>query len=130
MDRQGVRFCKDCANILYAQERNDEVTGDRSLVYNCRICDYVEVPKANSDYIVYHSDVKPKAEQMHTDYRDFILDPTYRRTAEVSCPKCGFPGAIMFYSENEAGDWGMQLTYVCSYREGVKKCGYTWHNLS
>ena len=128
MDRQGVRFCKDCANILYAQERLDEETGHRDLVYNCRICDYVEVPRAHSDFVVYQSDVTPKAEQVHTDYSDYTLDPTYRRTSDVVCPRCRNIGAIMFYSENEAGDWGMKLTYVCAHREeGVRKCGHTWH---
>ena len=128
MALRGIRFCKDCANILYAKEQYDSDSGNRGLIYSCRICDYTEKASKSDDCLVYHRQVKRLAEHVATDYKDYPLDPTLSRTYDIDCPRCLNTGAIFFHSENETGEAGMKLTYVCSQRNGDEACGHSWQN--
>ena len=129
MALRGIRFCKDCANILYAKEENDSETNNKSLIYSCRICDYTEKATKAEDCLVYHRQVRRLAEHVATDYKDYPLDPTLSRTTDVTCPRCMFNEAVYFHSENESGEAGMRLTFVCANRNGETPCGYSWQSL-
>ena len=129
MSLRGIRFCKDCANILYAKEQIDVDRGDRRLIYSCRICDYTEIPSTTEEFLVYHRRIRRTAEHLDEDYKDYPLDPTFTRVRDSPCPKCGNPEAIIFHSERETGEAGMRLTYVCTYRDNDDVCGYSWQQV-
>lgn len=128
MALRGIRFCKDCANILYAKEHYDSDNGNRGLIYSCRICDYTERAAKAEDCLVYHRQVRRLAEHVATDYKDYPLDPTLSRSTDIECPRCGNRGAIFFHSENESGEAGMRLTYVCVRRDEIEACGFSWQS--
>lgn len=128
MALRGIRFCKDCANILYAKEQYDSENNNRALIYSCRICDYTEKATKAEDYLVYHRQVRRLAEHVATDYKDYPLDPTLSRTVEIICPRCDYHEAVFFHSENESGEAGMRLTYVCANRNEEGTCGYSWQS--
>jgi DNA-directed RNA polymerase subunit M/transcription elongation factor TFIIS len=54
---KGMRFCKECDNMLQPREQHVE-EGVGRLIYDCRICGYFEKAKANdeTDNCVYKSD--------------------------------------------------------------------------
>ena len=128
MALRGIRFCKDCANILYAKEKYDQDTGVRSLIYSCRICEYTERATKAEDYLVYHRQVRRLAEHVATDYKDYPLDSTISRTTDERCPRCDYKEAVFFHSETESGEAGMRLTYVCANRNEERVCGFSWQN--
>jgi DNA-directed RNA polymerase II subunit RPB9 len=128
MALRGIRFCKDCANILYAKELTDQETNNKHLIYSCRICDYTEKATKAEDCLVYYRQVRRLAEHVATDYKDFPLDPTLSRTKDVACPRCNFSEAVFFHSENETGESAMRLTFVCANRVGEKACGFSWQS--
>ena len=77
--------------------------------------------------LVYHHQVKNRAEHLARDYQDYPLDPTLPRTSETLCPRCGFTEAVYFHSDTDLGEAGMKLTFVCARREGRGGvCGYAW----
>jgi len=124
MALRGIRFCKECANILYAKEQKDPDGDERYLIYSCRICDYTERAMKAEDNLVYHRQVRRLAEHVATDYKDFPLDPTLARSTEWPCPKCNYPVSVYFHSEAEGG--GMGLMFVCANRTEGGVCGNTW----
>lgn len=128
MALRGIRFCKDCANILYAREQYDNEGSNRNLIYSCRICEYTEKATKAEDYLVYHRQVRRLAEHVATDYKDYPLDPTLSRSVNVSCPRCDHKEAVLFHSEKEGGESGMRMTYVCTYRGEDGACGYSWQS--
>ena len=128
MALRGIRFCKDCANILYAKEKHDQENGNRSLIYSCRICNYTEKAIKAEDYLVYHRQVRRLAEHVAADYKDYPLDPTLSRTTDIICPRCEHSEAVYFHSENELGEAGMRLTYVCTNRKEDSVCGHSWQS--
>lgn len=123
---RGIRFCKECANILYAREHYDSDREDRRLIYSCRICDYTEKAVKAEDNLVYHRQVRRLAEHVDADYKDFPLDPTLARNFDAPCPVCGYEEAVTFHAENEGGESGMRMTYVCCNRNQERPCGYSW----
>ena len=124
MELRGIRFCKECANILNPIEQLETCTGEKWLSYSCRVCEYKERARRVDDMLVYHHQVKNKAELMTTDYKDYPMDATLPRL-ETLCPKCGHTNAVYFHSDNEVGKAGMKVTFVCAKR-GEIPCGYSW----
>ena len=125
MELRGIRFCKECANILNPVEMLDQDTGEKQLAYSCRVCDYKESAKRPEDMLVYHHQIRHKAELMKIDYKDYPLDATLPR-AKVNCPKCGYGEAVYFHSEAQVGESAMKVTYVCARRNEDEACGFHW----
>mmetsp|Transcript_805 Transcript_805/g.1723 ORF Transcript_805/g.1723 Transcript_805/m.1723 type:complete len:129 (+) Transcript_805:3281-3667(+) len=126
MALRGIRFCKDCENILNARELIDEGNSDRSLIYSCRVCDYNEIAVEAEDFLVYHRQVIHAPESSKQDFSDWPMDPTLPTTFSAYCPKCGNNEAVYFVAEEGDTESGMQLTYVCCGRRGDLRCGFSW----
>lgn len=119
---RGLRFCKECFNILLPKER---INGDeRELQYCCRLCEMVEKAETESDHLVYFRELVQTVETRDKDYSDFALDPTLSRTKEFQCPKCSHTEAAFFHSD--VTERGIQLTYVCTGEINGLRCGYSW----
>jgi DNA-directed RNA polymerase II subunit RPB9 len=126
MALRGIRFCKDCENILNAREQAEEGTSERSLIYSCRVCDYTEEATEAEDFLVYHRQVIHAPESSKQDFSDFPMDPTLPATTKAHCPKCGYNEAVYFVAEEGDTESGMQLTYVCCGKRGDLRCGFSW----
>ena len=55
--------------------------------------------------------------------KGIIHDPTYSRTKEKSCPKCGYNEALFFHDFTQEGS-GMKLIFVCCN----ENCAESWEN--
>lgn len=125
MELRGIRFCKDCANILNPLEHTDPDTGEKRLAYSCRVCEYKESARKAEDMLVYHHQIGSKSDYMTKDYKDYPLDISFPRSHENPCPKCHYHESVYFHSEKESGEAGMRLTFVCA-RRGEDPCGHSW----
>jgi DNA-directed RNA polymerase subunit M/transcription elongation factor TFIIS len=57
---RGMRFCRECDNMLQPKEQVLEDSNARILTYNCRICGHFERAKEDdeADHCVYRSSVQ------------------------------------------------------------------------
>ena len=92
---KGIRFCKDCDNILYPRERRSDVANiPPCLEYYCRNCNGVEAvdPRSQTANCVYQS-VLGNVETAFVVEKECVSDPTLTRRKGVACPsKQGCPG--------------------------------------
>ena len=81
---KGMRFCKECDNMLYPKEQiYEEGHQIARLVYDCRICGYFEKAREGDEWdnCVYKSDHNSAEaggnfSRMFKIDRDIIKDPT------------------------------------------------------
>lgn len=114
---KGMRFCKECDNMLYPKE---QIIGDGSgrLVYDCRICGNFEKAKTGdeADNCVYKSDHTKMSEAFNVD-SECIKDPTLSRRRDLPCKHCGHNEAVTFTNPTKDR---MNLIFVCT------KCTFHW----
>ena len=124
-----IRFCQKCGNMLTPSEK------DKTLIYRCdnENCDNEkEAPakKSNKDKdnnLVYRNEIKLGQTKVKIN-NSIINDPTYARSFNISCPKCGYKEAIYFQNPN-INDAGMKFMYVCcnkNYNNTDEPCGKYW----
>mmetsp|Transcript_15665 Transcript_15665/g.27470 ORF Transcript_15665/g.27470 Transcript_15665/m.27470 type:complete len:134 (-) Transcript_15665:1371-1772(-) len=124
-----VKFCSECANMLYPVEKQVAVKKDDGsldehkpgLVYECRQCSHTEAVKESDlkdpvyRHVVSHS-IKDKTMQLY----DVRLDPTLPRTRDWPCNECGSRDVCYFQSPVGKNDDALVLYFVCA------ACGSTW----
>ena len=120
-----IRFCEDCGNMLTPTE--NEKT--HRLKYLCSMCDNTGEEKENTkeNNIVYRNEVKLGQTEVKIN-NSIINDPTYARTLDLECPRCGYKEAICFQNPN-INDAGMKFMYVCcnrNYQDSGEPCGKQW----
>lgn len=136
---KGMRFCKECDNMLQPKEEklDDEST---RLVYQCRICGHRDLAKAGdqADHCVYRSSEQQSAAAEDGDDgkkkkgmaeeetgekfffqvdKECVKDPTLSRQKNVVCPKDGHNEAVTFTIPTKDR---MNLVFVCT------KCTTSW----
>ena len=118
MSFKGMRFCKECDNMLYPKEQVVEEGQIGRLIYDCRICGFFEKAKVGSeaDNCVYKSELTKMSEKFYVD-KECIKDPTLSRSKEVTCKKCGHNEAVTFIHPTKDR---MNLIYVCT------NCTHNW----
>jgi DNA-directed RNA polymerase subunit M/transcription elongation factor TFIIS len=89
MSFKGMRFCKECDNMLYPKEQIVSESQMGRLIYECRICGYFEKarPDSEEDNCVYKSELTKMAEKFYVD-KECIKDPTLSRSKDVVCKNC------------------------------------------
>ena len=120
-----IRFCEDCGNMLTPTE--NEKT--HRLKYLCSMCKNPGEEKENTkeNNIVYRNEVKLGQIEVKIN-NSIINDPTYARTLDLECPRCGYKEAICFQNPN-INDAGMKFMYVCcnrNYDDSGEPCGKQW----
>jgi DNA-directed RNA polymerase II subunit RPB9 len=127
---KGMRFCRECDNMLQPKEQKTEDQEFGRLIYDCRICGYFEKARAGdeTDHCVYRSSdqVSSGASQQggdagpkfffHVD-KECVKDPTLSRRKDLTCKKCGHNEAVTFMNPTKDR---MNLIFVCT------KCTYYW----
>lgn len=131
---KGMRFCRECDNMLQPKEDKVLNNGDGSdigsLIYSCRICGYYERAKHGDegDHCVYRSSEQPNSAQSsganggeskffyHVD-KECVKDPTLSRRKDVNCKQCGHNEAVTFMNPTKDR---MNLIFVCT------KCTSYW----
>ena len=92
---RGMRFCKECDNMLYAKEQvYDQRQGIARLVFECPQCGNLEraVDGDQWDNCVYRQDYGEGQNEAGESVfkfnvdKDCIKDPTLQRTNDVVCP--------------------------------------------
>ena len=129
---KGMRFCRECDNMLQPKEQKTEDSEFGRLIYDCRICGYFEKAKAGdeADHCVYRS-----SEQTQTGTnqaagggesgpkfffqvdKECVKDPTLSRRKDLICRKCGHNEAVTFMNPTKDR---MNLIFVCT------KCTFYW----
>ena len=111
-----IRFCEDCGNMLTPTE--NEKT--HRLKYLCSMCKNPGEEKDNINNMSNSQTIKINS--------SIINDPTYARTLDLECPRCGYKEAICFQNPN-INDAGMKFMYVCcnrNYDDSGEPCGKQW----
>lgn len=114
---RGMRFCKECDNMLQPKELVDsDLRG--TLIYDCRICGYHERAKLGdeADNCVYKSEASKMQDKLFVD-RECIKDPTLARRKGKPCNKCGHDEAVTFTNPTKER---MNLIFVCT------NCAHYW----
>ena len=112
----GIKFCKECNNMLYPKE---DATNKR-LVYACRNCGYSEKSKNSC---VYVNNVLQNYDELRCINTDIIQDPSLPRTNAYFCPKCRNKEMVFFQSDNrKTYEHEMKLYYVCTNTD----CCHRW----
>ena len=127
-----IRFCQKCGNMLTPTEN----IKDRTLIYKCdnENCEFREGEKLEKGSkpnketnLVYRNEIKLGQTEVKIN-NSIINDPTYARSFEETCPRCGFKEAIFFQNPN-INDAGMKFMYVCcnkNVNDTDEPCGYHW----
>lgn len=115
-----MNFCSNCHFLLYPEEDLRE----KKLKLKCKHCDEETIISevTESKYTVYNNEVKLSKVRKNID-KGIIHDPTYSRTKEKSCPKCGYNEALFFHDFTQEGS-GMKLIFVCCN----ENCAESWEN--
>ena len=131
-----IRFCQKCGNMLTPTEN----IKDRTLIYKCdnENCEFREGEKlekgskpSKETNLVYRNEIKLGQTEVKIN-NSIINDPTYARSFEEKCPRCGFKEAIFFQNPN-INDAGMKFMYVCcnkNYNNTGEPCGHHWFKTS
>ena len=121
---KGMRFCKECDNMLYPKEQvYDEHQGISRLIYDCRICGHFEKAREGDEWdnCVYRSDHDANSGEakMFAIDKDCIKDPTLQRRNDITCPNkaCNGRQAVTFTQPTKDR---LNLIYVCT------SCTYSW----
>lgn len=118
-----MKFCQDCGNLLTPSEKKGK------LIFECGTCGKEEQVLENNQYnnLVYRNEIKLIQNEVKIN-PSIINDPTYARTYEQKCPKCGYEEAICFQNPN-INEQAMKLMYLCCNKNlssTGKPCGYHW----
>ena len=131
---KGMRFCRECDNMLQPKEQKVEDGEICRLVYDCRICGYFEKAKKDDeqDHCVYRSSEQQQSAQVTGgaagDSQSFfflvdkecVKDPTLSRRKDVICQKCQNQEAVTFTNPTKDR---MKLIFVCT------KCSNYWRKI-
>ncbi|TMW66008.1 hypothetical protein Poli38472_003773 [Pythium oligandrum] len=126
MAAAGMRFCKECNNMLYPSQDRDA----RRLAFRCRNCGQAEEVEENCIYV--NELVKDTRVQLDVLPADVIEDPTLQRDYDVVCPNCANNGAVFIRSQDGVKQSTLQLIWVCLNRdcqvddEGNRLPSYRW----
>lgn len=102
--------------MLYPRENKSQ----RILLYSCRNCNYSQsAPNTSTGYCIYINDLKQQPTAGTTISRELILDPTLRRTKQISCPLCHYNEAVYFNSS----ELKLDLIFVCCNPD----CTHHWY---
>ena len=110
---RGMRFCRECDNMLQPKEKQD---GDGStggyLIYDCRTCGYSEraKPGDEADNCVYRSEQTKMSDKFLVDV-ECIKDPCLSRRIGRPCKRCGNTLAVTFTNPSKER---MNLIFVCT----------------
>ena len=127
-----IRFCQKCGNMLTPTEN----IKDRTLIYKCdnENCEFREGEKlekgskpSKETNLVYRNEIKLGQTEVKIN-NSIINDPTYARSFEENCPKCGFKEAI-FFQNPKINDAGLKFMYVScnkNVNDTDEPCGYHW----
>ena len=110
----GIKFCKECNNMLYPKEDKE----NKILLYACRNCQYQEVA---DNTCIYVNRITAEVDEFTQIIGDVIADPTLPRTEDHPCTKCGHRQAVFFQSHSTKAEEGMKLYYVCTNQQCVHK---------
>ena len=118
-----IRFCELCGNMLTPSFKS------KILIYVCETCSTESKEKENSkkNNLVYRNEVKIKQTELIID-NSIINDPSYARSFDISCPRCGCRETIWFQNPN-INDSGMKFIYLCcnrNYNGTGKPCNKHW----
>jgi DNA-directed RNA polymerase subunit M/transcription elongation factor TFIIS len=116
---RGMRFCKECDNMLYPKESIIEEGSFGRLVYECRICGHFEKARVDdeADNCVFKSEHLKMSEKFAAVDKECIKDPTLSRRKNVICAKCSNTEAVTFTQVTKER---MNLIFVCT------QCCYNW----
>eukprot|EP00742_Colponemidia_sp_Colp-10_P006808 GILJ01007295.1.p1 GENE.GILJ01007295.1~~GILJ01007295.1.p1 ORF type:complete len:123 (+),score=11.48 GILJ01007295.1:29-397(+) len=109
---EGMRFCRECNNMLYPKEDKQ----NRVLLYACRNCDHSEEAARNdpTENCVYRNDISGVGAERYIVRPEIVTDPTLPRTKNANCPnECDKKEAVFFQAPSK-GDEGMKLVFVCT----------------
>lgn len=127
---QGMKFCKDCNNMLYPREQVDEMAGGKGfLIFYCRSCQYSERanPDSEMENCVYRNEINLSGTATMIIDKESCLDPTLPRAKKVVCTKCGHDQAVFMQSPGNNYDVGMNLIFICANYDKGKACGHYWY---
>ena len=118
-----IRFCEICGNMLFP------VLKSNILLYECETCGKESKEKENSklNNLVYRNEIKIKQTELKID-NSIINDPSYARSYDISCPRCGYRETICFQNPN-INDSGMKFIYLCcnkNYNGTGEPCNKHW----
>uniref|UniRef100_K3WZX2 DNA-directed RNA polymerase II subunit RPB9-like zinc ribbon domain-containing protein n=1 Tax=Globisporangium ultimum (strain ATCC 200006 / CBS 805.95 / DAOM BR144) TaxID=431595 RepID=K3WZX2_GLOUD len=111
MAAAGMRFCRECNNMLYPSQDRDL----RRLTFRCRNCGQSEEVEENCIYV--NELVKDTRVQLDVLPGDIIDDPTLQRDYDVTCPMCGHNGAVFIRSHDGVKQSTLGLIWVCLNRD-------------
>ncbi|KAL3664013.1 hypothetical protein V7S43_010900 [Phytophthora oleae] len=126
MAAAGMRFCRECNNMLYPSQDREI----RRLVFRCRNCGQSEDVEENCIYA--NELVKDTRVQLDVLPGDVIDDPTLQRDYDVVCPNCDHNGAVFIRSQDGVKQSTLALIWVCLNRdcqvdeEGNRLPSYRW----
>ena len=101
-----MKFCPNCANILYPQEDKDE----KRLKFHCKHCEHVELAESG---LIYRHEVQHTLSEKAAVISDVTSDPTLPRT-KANCPYCKNQEAVFFQSTSRSDAEAMTLYFVCT----------------
>ena len=107
MATASMRFCANCANILYPREDKEA----KQLMYNCKKCDYIE---QSTTGLIYRHEVLHSLSERTAIISDVTADPTLPRTKDVPCPMCENKEAVFFQSTSRSDAEAMTMYFVCT----------------
>ena len=118
-----IRFCEICGNML------SPVLKSNILLYECETCGKESKEKENSklNNLVYRNEIKIKQTELKID-NSIINDPSYARSYDIFCPRCGYRETICFQNPN-INDSGMKFIYLCcnkNYNGTGEPCNKHW----
>eukprot|EP00744_Colponema_vietnamica_P021063 GILI01030022.1.p1 GENE.GILI01030022.1~~GILI01030022.1.p1 ORF type:complete len:123 (-),score=7.79 GILI01030022.1:174-542(-) len=120
MSWQGMRFCRECNNMLYPREDK----GNRELLYSCRNCQHEETV-AHDDvgaHCVLREEINTKTSTKFIIRGELVQDPTLPRSTAKACANCGNREAVFFQAPITSAEEGMTLIFVCTNPD----CGHNW----
>jgi len=122
-----IRFCDSCGNML-----TPKLKDNNKLVYICGSCNIESKEKENNEInnLVYRNEIRNEQTSINID--PYITnDPTYARSFNLTCPKCGYKESICFQNPN-INDPGMKLIYYCcnkNLNETGEPCKNFWFKI-
>ena len=122
-----IRFCDSCGNMLTPNLKHD-----KKLIFHCEICSKDSKEKENNEFnnLVYRNEIRNEQTSIKTDAY-ITNDPTYARSFNLTCKKCGCNESICFQNPN-INDPGMKLIYLCcnkNYNGTGEPCNNRWFKM-